>query len=151
MGRKKKCKTHSTAALPWRVEVASMLDNCRTYPAKILAIDQKINQLQEVQGFDLEDRAVMVEIKQLEREKEELTEFRDIMRQAVNMLPDDIRQFIELGYLSEKPLSPTEVTERLSYSDRAFYYRRRQALDLLAEYLNVKPVIKESGANKQGD
>lgn len=138
MGRKKR-KANSTAALPWRVEVASMLDNCRTYPAKIRAIDQKIARLQEVQGFDLEGRAAMVEIKQLERKKEELTESRDMIRQAVGMLPDGVRQFIELGYLSEKPLSPAEVTDQLSYCDRTFYRKRTQALDLLAGYLNIKP------------
>jgi len=139
MGRKKKRKTHSTKALPWRTEVKAMLDKCRTMPVRIKAIDREIMALRLKQGFDLEDRAALVEIARLEQEKEELGEFRDMIKQAVDMLSEDIRQFIELYYLSERPLSPAEVSERLSYCSRNFYYKRAQAFDLLAVYLDIKP------------
>ncbi len=142
MGRKKKRKNK---ALPWRTEVKAMLDNCRTMPVRIKAIDKKITSLRLKQGFDLEDRAVLVEVARLEQEKEELAELRDMVRQAADMLPEELRQFIELGYLVDRPLKAFEICNQLSYSDQAFYYKRNKGLDLLAQYLNVLPVGAKIG------
>lgn len=136
MARKK--KRHSTKALPWRTEVIGMLEAYRTRQTKTQAIDKQIARLQEIQGFDLEDRAAMLEITRLEREKEELTEVGDTIQQAINVLPEELKQVIELRYLQNMSLA--EIGEHVIYTERNILYRSTKALDTLARYLNLIPV-----------
>ena len=136
MARKK--KRHSTKALPWRTEVIGMLEAYRTCQTKTQAIDKQIARLQEIQGFDLEDRAALLEITRLEREKEELAEIRDTIQRAIDMLPEELKQVIELRYLQNMSLA--EIGEHVMYTERNILYRSTKALDALARYLNLVPV-----------
>ncbi len=150
MARKK--KRHSTKALPWRTEVINMLETYRTYQTRIQAIDKQITRLQEIQGFDLESRAALLEITHREREKEELAEIRDMVQQAVNTLPEELKQIIELRYLQNMNIS--EISLQLFYTERAIHYRTTKALDVLAQYFNLMPVNtdnKPPGRAREGD